>query len=116
MILPTISKRIVLSFLESCFIERNLSPRTVLSYRASLQLPLSEAFKINFSDDEFRLLSRAHFLNRPPVKCLIPQWSLGPVLAMLAGKEFTCSYELVVNVYHHNWYGKTVSAAAVHMW
>ena len=60
--------------------EKQLSPRTVLSYRNALVLPLKSIFKIDFSHEAFSLLARSQFIARPPVRKSIPQWPLQDVL------------------------------------
>ena len=82
-----LSLAVVLQFLENQF-NSNLSPRTVLSYRAALALPLKLGFDIDIKDNVFSLLARAHFLSRPPTKRLVPQWDLNSVLSLLSQPNF----------------------------
>ena len=42
------------------------NPKTILVYRCALKLPLQFACKINTTDPEFNLLSRAQFIKNPP--------------------------------------------------
>ena len=83
-----ISKSTVLSFLSFLFVEKGLSPRTVMCYRASLALPLKVGFGINTADQEFSLLAKAQFLARPPVKKLVPRWSIAEALQALKKPRF----------------------------
>lgn len=85
----SITKSLVLDFLTSLFNVRRLSPRTIISYRASLALPLRVAFGIDVSDPEFSLLAKAQFNIRPPVPKRIPEWSLSTALSQLKVPPFS---------------------------
>ena len=78
---------------------KGLSAKTVLGYRNSLQLPLLLGFKIDLSDKEFSLLSRSQFLKKPPVKKLIPQWSLERVFDIFSSQEFNCFNISITNLF-----------------
>lgn len=83
-----ITKRVILAFLSHLFYVRQLSPKTVLVYRNALSLPLEHAFNIFTKDVEFGLLSRSFFLERPPVRHILPSWSLRKVLEFLKTPRF----------------------------
>ena len=96
---PDICNSTVLKFLEFIFSSNSYSPRTILSYRTALSLPLKLAFDIDFSAPEFSLLSRAQFNDRPPNARLIPQWCLDTVLKGLQSSDFdlvSCSQECLL--------------------
>ena len=78
--LDVISFSSVHSFLNYLFVEKELSPRTVLSYRNALILSLKTMFKIVFSHETFSILARSQFISRPPIRKSIPQWPLQDVL------------------------------------
>lgn len=86
--LTSFSKASLLAFLSYLAKTKSLSPRTVLVYRAALTLPLCYAFGIDTSDREFNLLSRSQFIANPPVKKLIPRWSLSRVLDLLESRDY----------------------------
>lgn len=92
--ITSISTTTVLEFLRETFALSNLSPKTILTYRAALAEPLRVAFNIDVTSKPFKLLARSQFLERPPVQRLIPQWDLSKVLDLLKAEAFntdTCS-------------------------
>lgn len=72
---------LVASFLVYC--SQNLSPRTVLTVRAALALPLKEAFGVDFEHNHFKMLAKAAFRMKPPVPKVVPSWSLDQALQRL---------------------------------
>jgi len=85
---PVITKQTVLEYLVYLRDERKLQPRTILTHRAALALPLSLSFDINTSDKEFSLLSKAQFLSCPPAQPRLPTWSLNKALESLSAPPF----------------------------
>ena len=81
----TIDKALVLSYLVSC--KASLAPRTILTHRAALSLPLGEAFGIDFGHKHFSMLARAAFRQNPPKPKIIPSWSLDDALRVLEEKS-----------------------------
>ena len=81
----TIDKALVLSYLVSC--KASLAPRTILTHRAALSLPLGEAFGIDFGHKHFSMLARAAFRQNPPKPKIIPSWSLDDALLVLEEKS-----------------------------
>ena len=59
-----------------------------MAYRAALDFPLSLAFGISIKDREFSLLARSQFLANPPVRQLLPNWDLEPVLQLLTSRTY----------------------------
>ena len=97
---PPIIASTIHGFLEDCFNETALSPRTILGYRSAIKLPLLKGFGLDLDDQCFGLLAKAQFIARPPVKKIVPQWSLQPVLDLLSSREFnnsTCSMENILS-------------------
>ena len=76
-----INRSLVASFLVYCI--QNLQPRTVLTIRAALALPLKEAFGIDFENEHFKMLAKAAFRLKPPVPKIVPSWSLDEALHSL---------------------------------
>ena len=87
--LLSISQSRVLDFLTYLFNIRKLSPRTIMSYRASLALPLKTGFNINVNSQEFSLLAKAQFIARPPAPKIVPEWSLTTALRSLTSSQFS---------------------------
>jgi hypothetical protein len=83
-----INETAVLRYLEHLFL-KGLSPRTILTHRGALALPLKWGFNISVTDIKFKLLARAHFLERPPTIRIMPSWDLKPVLELLMSRRFT---------------------------
>ena len=83
--LPAETKKVdvplVASFLVYC--SQNLSPRTVLTVRAALALPLKEAFGVDFEHNHFKMLAKGAFRMKPPVPKIVPSWSLDQALQRL---------------------------------
>ena len=75
-----VTKAVVLEFLNHEFTSRKLSPKTIQVYKNALTVPLKVAFDIDTGDKEFQLLVRSFFIARPPVKRILPRWSLNTVL------------------------------------
>ena len=84
----SINDSCVLQFLEFLFSRDQLSPKTVLTYRSAIKLPLKLGFNLLLDSQEFSLLSRAQFLARPPKRQLVPEWDINPVLDLLESPEF----------------------------
>lgn len=76
-------ERTVLKFLVYLVEERNLSPQTTRVYKNSLRLPLWYGFSIDSSSEPFKLLLQQQFIAKPPVRRIIPYWSLKKVLSLL---------------------------------
>ena len=62
------------------YCSQNLSPRTVLTVRAALALPLKEAFGLDFEHNHFKMLAKGAFRMKPPVPKIVPSWSLDDAL------------------------------------
>jgi hypothetical protein len=80
-------KRHIMNFLIFLYSVKKLSAKTILGYKNALQLPLQLGFHINTLDKEFQLLSRAQFIQRPPVPKIIPKWSINHVLETYMKKD-----------------------------
>ena len=76
---------LVASFLVFC--NQNLSPRTVLTIRAALALPLNEGFGIDFEHRHFKMLAKAAFRRKPPEQKIVPTWSLDDALKALSSRK-----------------------------
>ena len=87
--LTILTSRTVLEFLIFLQEEKSLAPRSVLTYRSALALPLSEGFGIDTSAKPFSLLARAQFLAKPPVPRIVPAWSLNKAFTKLSTKRFS---------------------------
>ena len=77
---PDITETTVLHFLDFLFEEKSLASNTILGYRNSLKLPLKEGFNINVISEDFSLLAKAQFLEKPKQPKQSPQWPLETVL------------------------------------
>ena len=51
---------------------------------------MKEGFGNNTSDQEFKILVKVQFLRRPPVKKVVPLWSLAIALKSLQHRRFNC--------------------------
>lgn len=78
-----IDKALVLEYLAFLFWDKKLSPRTIMSYRAALALPLQLGFSINTADKEFSLEAKGSFIRKPPAPRLVPSWSISEALKAL---------------------------------
>lgn len=83
-----LKKAHVLRFLIYLHESRNLTSRTVLSYRGNLSLPLEVGFNISTKDKTFNLLAKAQFLKKPAPKKSIPKWSLNHALEFFNTPRF----------------------------
>ena len=83
---------LVAKFLVHC--HQTCSPRTVLTIRAALILPLNEGFGIDFEHKHFRMLAKAAFRKKPPAQKIVPLWSLDDALKALARKRIKASDKL----------------------
>ena len=81
----SIDRALVLSYLVSC--KASLAPRTILTHRAALALPLGEGFGIDFEHKHFSLLARTAFRQNPPKSKIVPSWSLDDALQALEAKS-----------------------------
>ena len=86
--LTSISKPVLLQFLDDLHKSENLAPKTILVYRNSLHLPFLYGFNINTGDVEFGAIARSQFLAKPPAPRIVPQWSLPKVLKLLESDRF----------------------------
>ena len=77
-----ISLSVVASFLVHC--SQELSPRTVLTIRAALALPLLEGLGLDLDHRHFHMLAKAAFRKKPPMTRVVPSWSLDDALEVLA--------------------------------
>ena len=87
-----IDKALVLSYLVSC--KTSLAPRTILTHRAALALPLGEGFGIDFEHKHFSMLARAAFRQKPPSARIVPSWSLDDALQALEKMSIPCNDKL----------------------
>lgn len=85
--LAIINKSVTLDFLHECFVNEKLSPKTIQVYKGALAIPLREGFGINTADQEFSLLIRAQFIERPPTKKILPKWSLDKVFGLIQNSD-----------------------------
>ena len=76
-----ISSSVVASFLVFC--SQSLSPRTVLTIRAALALPLLEGMGISLEHRHFQMLAKTAFRRKPPAPKVVPSWSLDQALQAL---------------------------------
>ena len=83
----TIDKALVLSYLVSC--KASMAPRTILTHRAALALPLGEGFDIDFEHKHFKMLARSAFKQNPPRAKIVPSWSLDDALQALEAKSIS---------------------------
>lgn len=86
---PLITQKFVMQFPYSLFKDRGLAASTVLVYRSALAGPIALAFNIQTSDQEFKLMSKSFFLERPPRSPILPNWSLKKVLVLLTTPRFS---------------------------
>ena len=87
-----ITTPLVAKFLVHC--GQDFSPRTVLTIRAALALPLNEGFGINFEHNHFKILAKAAFRKKPPAPKVVPSWSLDDALHALEKKRIKISDKL----------------------
>ena len=87
-----IDKALVLSYLVSC--KASLAPRTILTHRAALALPLGEGFGIDFEHKHFSMLARTAFRQKPPSARIVPSWSLDDALQALEAKSISSNDKL----------------------
>ena len=90
----TISESVILDFLDHLVSNSQLSPKTTLVYRSALYLPLIHGFNISTKSEEFSLLAKAHFIANPPLRRIVPQWSLTKVLELLSSTRFQSEISL----------------------
>ena len=83
----SIDKALVLSYLVSC--KASMAPRTILTHRAALALPLGEGFDIDFEHKHFKMLARSAFKQNPPRAKIVPSWSLDDALQALEAKSIS---------------------------
>ena len=79
----------VLQFLSFLVESKGLSPRTTISYKNALYLPLFYGFNISTKSKPFSLLINSQFIKHPPNKKLLPQWSLNKVLSLLEMPQYS---------------------------
>ena len=77
----TIDQALVASYLVDC--NQKFAPRTVLTHRAALILPLGEVFGIDFEHKHFSMLAKSSFRAKPPEPKIVPSWSLDDALLAL---------------------------------
>ena len=63
-----------------------MAPRTILTHRAALALPLGEGFGIDFEHKHFSMLARTAFRQNPPKPKIVPSWSLDEALQSLESR------------------------------
>lgn len=98
----------VLKFLSFLVDIKGLAPRSTISYRNALHLPLLYGFNINTKSKPFTLLLNAQFIEHPPKKNVSPQWCLQKVLSLLSTAEFQTK-----KISKHNLMSKTLFLVAL---
>ena len=83
----TVSKDVVLCFLQDLFKTNPLCPALSLNHRAVLHWPLEEAFDIDYSHPDFSRLVTGFFYLHPPAVPVVPQWNLSEVLHFYDGVD-----------------------------
>lgn len=83
-----VDKSLMLRFFRDIFHTDRLQPSTVLAYRASLAYPMQVGFSFSLRDEEFSLLAKSQFLNRPPTQHIFPAWDLNKVLNLLQSDQY----------------------------
>ena len=78
----------LLSFLIYLREVRNLETSTINNYKASISLPLRAVLHIDFNSWEFKKLSDALFIDKPPKRPHVPSWDLDKVLQLLESDKF----------------------------
>ena len=79
----------VLEFLVWLHEVKGLASQTIAAYKSSLAFPLGEAFGLDLSTPNFKLLIKSFFLKKPPTQRPSLRWDLSKVLDLLAQPRFS---------------------------
>ena len=83
-----ISSPLILEFLIFLSESKHLGPRTILNYKGCLPWPLREAFGMDLNSNDFTLLARSLFHQRPPKPKKVLRWSINTALNTYQSDRF----------------------------